>query len=137
MLTTFNDYQDDASMNLMQIHINEGHGWQNQLIRDVNLPEGSLAMLIRRQDETIIPKGDTRILAGDEVVLNVPAYESVNDIELREITIDKDHPWNGCRIEDLDLEDHVLVAMIKREDRNIIPKGQTKIQEGDVVVVYN
>lgn len=137
VLTTFNDYQDDASMNLMQIHINEGHGWQNQLIRDVNLPEGSLAMLIRRQDETIIPKGDTRILAGDEVVLNVPAYESVNDIELREITIDKDHPWNGCRIEDLDLEDHVLVAMIKREDRNIIPKGQTKIQEGDVVVVYN
>ena len=42
-----------------------------------------------------------------------------------------------CPIEDLDLEDHVLVAMIKREDRNIIPKGQTKIQEGDVVVVYN
>lgn len=94
-------------------------------------------MLIRRQDETIIPKGDTRILAGDEVVLNVPAYESVNDIELREITIDKSHPWNGCRIEELDLEDHVLVAMIKREDRNIIPRGQTQIKDGDVVVVYN
>lgn len=137
VLTTFNDYQEDSSMNLMQIYINEGHGWQNKLIRDVNLPYGSLAMLIRRQDETIIPKGDTRILAGDEVVLNVPAYESVNDIELREITIDKSHPWNGCRIEELDLEDHVLVAMIKREDRNIIPRGQTQIKDGDVVVVYN
>ena len=137
VLKTFNDYQEDAGMNLMQIHISEDHGWKNHLVKDVNLPEGSLAMLIRREDETIIPKGDTKILAGDEIVLNVPAYESVNDIELREIAIDREHPWKGCRIEELDLEDHVLVAMIKREDRNIIPRGKTEIKEGDILVVYN
>ena len=137
VLKTFNDYQEDAGMNLMQIHISEEHGWKNHLVKDVNLPEGSLAMLIRRKDETIIPKGDTKILEGDEIVLNVPAYESVNDIELREIAIDREHPWKGCRIEELDLEDHVLVAMIKREDRNIIPRGKTEIKEGDILVVYN
>lgn len=137
VLKTFNDYQEDSSMTLMQLYVTDGHNWENCLLKDVSLPTGSLAMLIRRGDETIIPKGDTRILAGDSIVLNVPAYESVNEIELKEITIQKDHPWKNKRIQELDLEDHVLVAMIKREDRNIIPKGQTQIKENDTVVVYN
>ena len=29
------------------------------------MPTGSLAIMIKRNKETIIPKGDTRILAGD------------------------------------------------------------------------
>ena len=51
--------------------------------------------------------------------------------------IDREHPWKGCRTEELELEDHLLVAMIKREDRNIIPRGKTEIKEGDILVVYN
>lgn len=137
VLKTFNDYQEDSSMTLMQLYVSKGHNWENRLLKDVSLPTNSLAMLIRRGEETIIPKGDTKILAGDNIALNVPAYESVNEIELREIMIQKDHPWKDKKIQDLDLEDHVLVAMIKREDRNIIPKGQTKIKENDIVIVYN
>lgn len=137
VLNTFNDYQEDSTMTLMQLHIPKGHSWENKLLKDAGIPDGTLAMIIRRGDETIIPKGDTRILADDEIVLNVPAYESVNEIELRETQIDKNHPWKGKKIEDLDLEDHILVAMIKREDRNIIPKGQTVIRENDILVVYN
>lgn len=107
------------------------------MLKDVNVPDGALAMVIRRGDETIIPKGDTKILAEDNMILNVPAYESVSEIELREIQIGQDHPWKGKKIEELDLEDHILVAMIKREDCNIIPKGQTIIYEGDILVIYN
>ena len=137
VLMTFNDYQEDSSMTLMQLYVTDGHNWENRLLKDVSLPTGSLAMAIRRGDETIIPKGDTKILAGDIVVLNVPAYESVNEIELREIVVHKKHPWKGKKIEELDLEDHVLVAMIKREGQNIIPNGQTRIEENDTIVIYN
>lgn len=137
VLNTFTDYQEDSSMTLMQLHIPKGHNWENHLLKDVSLPTDSLAMVIRRGDETMIPKGDTKILAGDDVVLSVPGYESVHDIELKEETIGKDHPWKDRKISELDLEDHVLVAMIKREDRNIIPKGNTTIQEGDILVIYN
>lgn len=134
---TFNDYQEDSTMTLMRLYVPEGHNWENRFIKDVSLPTGSLAMLIQRGDETIIPKGNTKILAGDNVVLNVPGYEEVSEIELSEILIQKDHPWKDKRIRELDLKDYVLVAMIKREDGNIIPKGRTMIKEGDVVIIYN
>lgn len=137
VLNTFNDYQEDSTMTLMQMHIPKGHHWEGKMLKDVNVPDGALAMVIRRGDETIIPKGDTKILAEDNMILNVPAYESVSEIELREIQIGQDHPWKGKKIEELDLEDHILVAMIKREDCNIIPKGQTIIYEGDILVIYN
>jgi len=137
VLKTFNDYQEESAMTLMQMHISAGHHWENRKLKDVTLPEGSLAMVIRREDGIIIPKGDTVIQAGDEIALNVPSYESANEIALREIKIDEEHPWRNRKIKDLDLEDHVLVAMIRRKAQDLIPNGETMIREDDVVVIYD
>ena len=40
------------------------------------------------------------------------------------------------RIEDLNLPENVLIALIKRNERNIIPDGKTFIEPEDVVVLY-
>ena len=73
---TFNDYQEESAMTLMQLHISPGHRWENQKLKDVTLPEGSLAMVIRREDDIIIPKGDTVMMAGDDIAVNVPSFEA-------------------------------------------------------------
>lgn len=137
VLKTFNDYQEESAMTLMQMHISAGHHWENRKLKDVTLPEGSLAMVIRRKDGIIIPKGDTVIQAGDEIALNVPTYEPANEIALREINIDQEHPWRNRKIKDLDLEDHVLVAMIRRKAQDLIPNGETMICKDDVIVIYD
>ena len=137
VLKTFNDYQEDSSMTMMRMFIPEGHNWENRLISQVSMPTGSLALMIKRGAETLIPRGDTKILAGDDVILSVPAFQEVSDISLREIPIDLKHEWCNKSIEELKLPSDVLIALIRRGQENVIPCGRTMILDGDVVVVYD
>lgn len=137
VLKTFNDYQEDSSLTMMRMYIPKGHNWENRTISQVSMPTGSLALMIRRQEETLIPRGDTMILAGDNIILSVPAYHGNGDINLREIHIESSHEWCGKSIEELKLPDDVLIAMIRRGKETMIPRGKTMVEEGDVVVVYD
>lgn len=137
ILKTFNDYVEESAITMIRFFVPKGHGWENKQIQEVHFPSGSLALMIKRGGETIIPKGDTVIRADDSVIISVPEYQSVGDVNLREITIDKFHKWNGKSIEELKLPDDILIAMLKRGDENIIPSGKTIIQENDTVVIYD
>lgn len=134
---TFNDYQEKSSMTLMRIFVPEGHAWENKTVEKAGIPNDSLALIIKREGETIIPKGDTVIKANDSIVLSIPEYDFKEDIKLNEIQIEKSHQWCNKSIEELHLPDNILVALIKRGEENVIPRGKTKILEDDIVVIYN
>lgn len=133
---TFNDYQEESAITMMRMFIPKGHNWENKTVSRVSMPTGSLAVMIRRGEETIIPKGDTVILAGDSVILSVPSYDVQDEINLQEIPIERDHVWRDRMIEELELPDEVLIVLIKRGSENIIPRGKTVIRENDVLVMY-
>lgn len=133
---TFNDYQEESAITLMRMYIPKGHNWENKFVSDVNMPTNSLAIMIKRNGDTIIPNGDTKILGGDSVILSVPSYEPSGKENLEEVVIDKNHSWCDKRIQDLDLPENVLIALIKRGDESLIPDGGTYIRRNDVVVTY-
>ena len=134
---TFNDYQEESAITLMRMYIPEGHNWENKLVKDVHVPTGSLAIMIKRNHETIITKGDTKILAGDDVILSVPAYEPAEHEKLEEIKIEKAHAWCNKAIWELNLPADALIAMIIRGSENLIPDGKTVMRENDTVVMYH
>lgn len=134
---TFNDYQEDASITLMRMFIPKGHNYENRLVREVNFPTGSLALMIKRNHETIITKGDTRILANDTIILSVPSYEPSDSEQLIETRIDADNSWCNHSIAELNLAADELIAMIIRGEETLIPDGKTIILENDVVVTYH
>lgn len=133
---TFNDYQEESAITLMRMYIPKGHNWEARMVKEVSMPVGSLALMIKRGEETLIPKGDTVIMAEDNLILSVPSYESAEHENLLEIPIDKGNSWCNKCIEDLNLPAHVLIALIKRGDENLIPDGKTQIMPGDIVVIY-
>lgn len=135
VLKTFNDYKEESSITMMRMFVPAGHPWENMQLSEVTLPTGSLAVMIKRGDENIIPKGSTIIHAEDSVVLSVPPYESDQSFKLREIHISKKHHWAGMTIRELKLPERLLVVMIKRGDESVIPSGATEILVGDTVVV--
>jgi cell volume regulation protein A len=135
VLKTFNDYKEDDSMTMMRMFVPEGHPWENKKLSEVTLPTGSLAVMIKREGETIIPRGNTVILAKDSVILSVPQFETDKSLKLREIQIRGSHPWLGCRIRELNLPDTLLIVMVKRNGESLIPSGATEIRGGDIVVV--
>lgn len=133
---TFNDYQDESALNLIRIFIPEGHNWENTAISKIGETTEALALMIKRDGEEIIPKGDTVILANDTIILSVPSYCDEDDVNLKEIEINKYHKWKNKSIEELNLPKDILIAMIKRGDRSIIPRGKTVIKENDIIVIY-
>ena len=80
---TFNDYQEESAITLMRMFIPEGHNWVNKMVREVNMPTGSLAIMIKRGKQTIVTRGDTVIHAGDNIILSVPSYEPAANEKLR------------------------------------------------------
>lgn len=133
---TFNDYQEETSLQLMRMYIPKEHEWAYKKVKDVNMPHGSLAIMIKRDDETIITKGETLIMPDDTIILSVPPYVPSEDEQLEEIVITQSHKWCGREIGELDLKDDELIALILRDDETIIPDGKTMIKKSDVVVLY-
>lgn len=133
---TFNDYQEETALQLMRMYIPAGHNWVDKRIKEVSLPYGSLAIMIKRGEESIITKGDTVIAEGDTVILSVPPYVPSEDEKLEEQYIDKKHKWCNREIGGLSLAEDELIALILRGGSTIIPDGKTRIKEGDTVVVY-
>ncbi|MCM1165355.1 MAG: potassium/proton antiporter [Lachnospiraceae bacterium] len=138
VLKTFNDYREDDLMTMMRMFIPENHSWQGKKLSEITLPTGSLAVMIRRGKETLIPRGDTVIEANDSVILSVPPYKSDRidkSLKLREIPINSHHIWRNSQIRELKLPKRLLIVMIKRGEESIIPSGATTILKGDIVVV--
>ncbi len=135
VLKTFNDYREEDSITMMRMFIPENHNWENKRLSEISLPTGSLAVMIKRGGETIIPRGDTVIHANDSVILSVPPYEADKSMKLREVYITENHRWKDMCIRDLYLPKRLLIVMIKRGEENLIPSGATEIHGGDIVVV--
>ena len=136
VLKTFTDYQEEEHLPLIKILITTSHSWANQKIHDLHLND-TLILMLRRNEQTLIPNGNTLILPGDEVVISGTSYEENPDLTLTEIYVDdQTHPWFGKTLKDLNLPSQSLIILIKRQDgTNITPKGETTIQLHDTVIL--
>lgn len=62
-------WDESGDLPLREIHIGTRHSWKGSRISELNLPENLLIVLIKREDESLIPDGNTEILEGDTVVV--------------------------------------------------------------------
>lgn len=135
VLKTFTDYQEEEQLPLIQIFITPNHNWANQTINDLNLTD-TLVLMIKRDEQILIPDGKTIILPGDQLVVSGTTFSEQPDFTLNEIHIDKNHPWHGKMIKELKLPTNTLIILIKRQDgTSITPNGDTLVQQGDILVL--
>lgn len=132
---TFNDYQEDLSIHLSEIRLPDTHPWNHQTLRDIVFPDGALAVLLKRGGQSLIPNGDTVILPGDTLILNTPAYKDDTGIPLKEVEIGTRHPWINKTFSDLSLPKGSLAVLIKRKDATLIPTGDTRIHQDDIIIL--
>lgn len=74
---TFNDYQDDASSKLIEVDVDEDNPWANLSLIEADIPEEILVVMIKRQEEVVVPKGSTVILPHDVLVLSGNNFEEL------------------------------------------------------------
>ena len=134
VMKTFNDYVADTDMQFGRISIKEGSAWEGKLISELGLPKNLLIAMILRDGQKVLPRGNTKIKAGDSVVIITKSFED-NHTFLEEHTVKPGGRWAGKRIMDYDRPERGVVVMIRRGEKNTIPDGKTVLQVGDVLVL--
>lgn len=134
VLKTFSDYSEEIEVNFIQLSIIENHMWINKSLKEITIPPNTLVVLLIRNNEKIVPHGDTVINEGDILVLAARSLCENYGIVLTEIIIDNKSKWIDCSLSDVKL-DGGLVIMIKRDEDVIIPNGDTKIKDKDILVI--
>ncbi len=59
---------------------------------------------------------------------------TAKDMQFIKIELKESDDWVGKRVCELGLPQHVIMAMIKRENRNMIPRGDFLLMEDDVII---
>ena len=133
---TFNDYQQESAIALDKMIIKDSHPWNGRMLKDLNISDNALILVINRHGEKIVPKGSTTLMAGDEILLGTTVVKAKNDIKLCETVIDKGHEWVDKKISSIHCPQDFLIALVKRGDDAFVPNGDTEIKCGDTLVFY-
>jgi cell volume regulation protein A len=136
VMKTFNDYSDEVDVRFVQFTIPKDHKWCERQLREVTLPPGTLAVLILREGNKIVPKGTTILKAGDKVILSGGAAEAGEELKFTELRLERGNEEIGKKLKDCELVKGALVMMVRRMDLVIIPKGELVLRQGDVLIVY-
>lgn len=92
---------------------------------------------ILRKGATITPKGDTFLRDGDTLIICAKTYQGNDNITLNEINIDSNNEFIGKKLRDIDIKKDSLVVLIQRNGVDIIPDGDTILEEKDTLVVFS
>ncbi len=131
------EYGHEVDMNFIKVHVDRNDLWVGKRVADLDMPLGIIITVIKRKEEIIIPRGDIIIQANDVVVLGAEVYEKDESIKLKEIVLQKENPWVGMRIRDLDISRQSIIVLVKRRNKSLIPNGNMVLHIGDNIFLYS
>lgn len=136
VMKTFNDYQAEHQLQLVQSRVTPGHPWIGREIGSLNIEFDVLVVMIIRGKRNLVPRGKTVIKQDDLLVLGGEPFRDAGEVALEEVRLDERHPWVGQPIKALPLSDSELVVLVQYEDGSTaIPHGDTWINVGDTLVI--
>lgn len=127
----------EEDVHFIKIQLTKTDKWVGKKIMDLALPRGIIIAIIQRENETIIPRGNVKLNAGDKIVLGADSIKGDKPIYLKEIVLRENHRWNGQMIKDLDISRQTVILMVKRGEKTIIPKGDLILHENDTIIMYS
>ena len=134
VMKTFNDYLEEVPVQFIQFSLPEIHDWIGQKINSITLPPETILVLLVRDGKKIIPTGNVKLQVNDVVILSGKDSSKIEGINLFEKTIEKQDVFVQKKIKEI-ASFGKLIILIKRKNNIMIPKGDTVIHEGDILVI--
>jgi cell volume regulation protein A len=136
VMKSFTDFQESSERAFLKMKMHPEHIWIGTALRDLEIGQESLIVLIKRGEQTIAPKGDTVIMPNDILVMTGDSYNDEDGAQITQVLVAKGDDWADTLVKDLSLPDNTLVANVTKEDgSSVTPKGWTKIHPGDTVTL--
>ena len=79
-LNQFNDYKEEKSTTLTEVSVEEKSILANKSIREAEIPDDILIVMIKRKGEILVPNGNTVILPGDILVITSNNMEEIETL---------------------------------------------------------
>ena len=136
VLKTFNDYSDETDVQFIRLDLRKDHPWVHRQIQQIESIPGLLIAAVLRGGEAVMPKGDTSLNEGDALILVAKEYTGREGVTLSEQTVEPGSALIGKRLKEIDLKKQSLVVLIQRAGKEMIPDGDSRILEGDTLVMY-
>ena len=135
VMKTFNDYLEEVPVQFIQFTLSETHDWISKKIHEITLPPESILVLLVRDGKKTIPNGNTKLQINDMLILSGRDSSKVEGINLFEKTVDLDDDvLIDKKIKEISVVGK-LIILIKRGKNVIIPRGDTIIRKGDILVI--
>ena len=131
------EYGQEADVHFIKIPLTARDPWVNKSIAQLHLPERVIVTVVQRNHRVLVPRGNLVLRQDDVMVLAAESFQDKEHIRLKEIILQKNNPWNGQRIRDLDISRHSVIVLVKRKERVLIPNGNLILREGDMVILYS
>lgn len=135
-LKRIGDYAVEEDIHFIKVELEKSDTWVNMAIKDIGLPHGTIVAVIQRGSETLIPRGEVILHAGDVLIIGAESLQNDRPINLKEVKLKSSHPWNGVAIRDLDISRQTLIIMIRRNGTSLIPRGSLVLQENDDILLF-
>lgn len=130
------DYALETDIRFVQLAVSQNHPWLGLKVSQLPLPPGLLIVVIQRNENVVVPRGDTMIQQGDHIVLGAEGFQDELGITLKEVILKEQHPWVNQAIGELDISRQTMIVMVHRSQNLLIPDGSLVLQAGDMVILY-
>ena len=130
------EYANETDIHFIKIQLAKKDWWSGKTIQSLGLPAGVIVAAIQRDGRIIVPRGSVELLPGDTLVLGARALGEDRHIDLKEMVLRSQNPWNGQRIRDLDISRQTIIVMVRRKGNVLIPNGDLILLEGDSIILY-
>ena len=130
------EYANETDIHFIKIQLAKKDWWSGHTIQSLGLPAGVIVAAIQRDGRIIVPRGSVELLPGDTLVLGARALGEDRHIDLKEMVLRSQNPWNGQRIRDLDISRQTIIVMVRRKGNVLIPNGDLILLEGDSIILY-
>ena len=136
VMQSFTDFQEHSEQAFLKMKMHPEHIWVGKALRDLEIGQESLIVLIKRGEQTIAPNGSTVIQTDDILVMTGESYTDNDNAQISQIVVVAGDEWADALIRDLQLPSNTLIAKVLKEDgSSVTPKGWTKLHPGDTVTL--
>lgn len=128
--------QEDRPLRFLTGTLDTSHPWCGKKLTDIVMPPQMMIAAIIRDEEELVPKGETVLRSGDRLIFAAKKFYEEDRIKLNSVKIKERNSWVGLPLKKIPISRQSLVVLIRRGSGNIIPDGDTVIKNGDELLVY-
>ena len=129
------EYAHESDIHFIKVSLLPKDPWVGKTIVELGLPAGVIVAAIQRNRKIVVPRGSVELRAGDTLVLGAKSLGNDKHIDLKEMVLRSQNPWNGLPIRELDISRQTIIVMVRRKGNILIPNGDLVLKEGDSIIL--